>query len=425
MTQDINRKHRYPILVITLLVISSLACGLLTTAIESLTGEESASQSELISPNTGIELLFEMLPFGTVEERNKLHTLRWQFYASDASVDDMGDFYIDDLAGWQVEKDEVVNGHRHLVLNSNHRLSSIYSEADFRRVISANADLLAGLLDVEVLNATAHRGVGRLQSIDPQLLPDATIIIIVDYLYHKVQASPTPVLETPEAGDLNQTCQLALESGLCANSYFPPIEGLLLVYSIDGHRTQTRQINMVERGVQAPGEPPMDRFTVTFIDDHINIDLEYLCTEEGISGGDMGRMMVSVLEGQDMGGETVSVESMTFEGVTLPHDISPGDTWEAFVEVVLSAPEGVKLIATNNARYRFVGYETVTVAAGTFETQKIITEMDVDVGALLPDGHFMALTSSQITMVSYNAECIGMVMSESDMNLELVDIIMP
>jgi hypothetical protein len=200
---------------------------------------------------------------------------------------------------------------------------------------------------------------------------------------------------------------------------------MMLVYEIDGHRIQTRTINQVQTGVQAPGEPPMDRFTVTFTDDQIDIDMEFVCTEEGLSGGDIGRMMVNMLEGQEMGGETVSLESVTYEGVALPNNISPGDTWDAFVEVVLSAPEGVKLIATNSASYRFEGYQTVTVPAGTFETQMIIAEMNVDVGALLPDGHYLSLTSTQITTVSYYAECIGMVMSESDMNLMLVDIIMP
>jgi len=200
---------------------------------------------------------------------------------------------------------------------------------------------------------------------------------------------------------------------------------MMFVYAVDGHRTQTRQINQVQLGVQKPGEPPMDRFTVTLIDDNINIDIEYLCTAEGLVGGDIGRMMVSVLEGQEMGDETVSVEPMTFEGVALPHHISPVDTWDAFVEVVLSAPEGVKLIATNNARYHFDSYVTVNVPVGTFDVQKIVADMDVDVGSLLPSGHYTSLTYTQITSVSYYAECIGMVMSESDMNMMLVDIVMP
>lgn len=234
----------------------------------------------------------------------------------------------------------------------------------------------------------------------------------MDYLYQDQQETPTGVmetpttLETPSTGDLGQACQQAITTSLCTNPYFPPIEGLKLVYEIDGHRIQTRQISQIQTGVQEPGEPPMDSFVVTLIDDNINVDMEYLCTEEGLVGGDIGRMMVSVLEGQEMGGEQVSVESMTFNGVMLPNQISTGDTWEAFVEVVLSAPEGIKLIATNTARYRFEGYETMNVPAGIFDTQKIVADMVVDVGALLPDGHYMSLTSTQVLMVSYYAECL-------------------
>ena len=423
-------KHRFRVGVISLVVMASLACGLLTDAVSSLTAEENITFDGVVFPDAGIEFLFEMVPFGTLEAHNRLHIIRWRVFASDASLDDAGKFYTEQLSGWQVEQDEVVNDHRHFIINSAHRLSSVDSQAEFSRRVNNNANLPAGLLDIEVVNARAHASRGRLVQIDPGLLPDGTIIIVADYLYHALEATPTvmvetPPAETPPAAELDQTCQQTISASLCANPYFPPIEGMMLVYEIDGRRIQTRQINQVQTGVHVPGEPAMDSFTVTFIDENINIDMEFLCTQEGLSGGDVGRMMVSVLEGQEMGGETVSLESMTYEGVTLPNDIKPGDTWDAFVEVVLNAPEGVKLIAANNATYFFEGYETVTVPAGTFVAQKIIADMVVDVGALLPDGHFMSLTSTQIRSVSYYAECVGMVKSESDLNLELIDIIMP
>jgi hypothetical protein len=72
--------------------------------------------------------------------------------------------------------------------------------------------------------------------------------------------------------------------GLCANPYFPPIEGLTLIYQIDGRRTQTRQIISVQWDVQALGEPQMDSFSVLNIDDDFTAERDYFCTEEGLIG---------------------------------------------------------------------------------------------------------------------------------------------
>ena len=424
-----NRKH-LQILFISALVITSMACGLLTDAIQSIPEDDRIDVDENIFPDGEIEFLHEIVPFGTIEANNRLHMIRWRFYRSDASIDDAGDFYTEYLSDWEVKKDMEAYGHRHLMLSSGHPLSWVFTEAEFIQRLSQAEQLEPGLLDLEVAHSPAHHGVGR-SSFDPDRLPDGTIIIVVDYLYQDLQETPTAdmetptMLETPPTGDLGGACQQAITTSLCTNPYFPPIEGLKLVYEVDGHRIQTRQISQIQTGVQEPGEPPMDSFVLTLIDDNINVDLEYLCTEEGLVGGDIGRMMVSALEGQDIEGEQLSLESMSFEGVMLPNQISPGDTWDAFVEVVLGAPDGVKLITTNRATYRFEGYETVTVPAGTFDTQKIVVDMVVDVGALLPDGHYLALTSTQIHMVSYYAECIGMVMSESDVGLMLIDVIMP
>ena len=430
MFRDLKKSNKYLILMIAFLVLISMACGLLSDVIPSLSEEVPSIEDDFKLPDGEIEFLHEIIPFGMIEANNRRHMIRWRFYLSDASINDAGDFYTEYLSDWEVKKDMEAYGHRHLMLSSGHPLSWVFTEAEFNQRLSQAGQLEPGLIELEVAHSPAHHGVGR-SSFEPDRLPDGTIIILVDYLYQDLQETPTAdmetptTLETPPTGDLDQACQGAITASLCTNPYFPPSEGLKLVYEVDGHRIQTRQISRIQTGVGEPGEAPMDSFLVTLMDDNINIDMEYLCTEEGLVGGDIGRMMVSVLEGQDMGDEGIFVESMTFEGVMLPNQMSPGDTWDAFVEVVLGAPDGVKLIATNNASYRFDGYQTVTVPAGTFDTQKIVADMVVDVGALLPDGHFMSLTSTQILMVSYYAECIGMVMSESEVGLMLVDVIMP
>lgn len=452
---------------IVVLVMASMACGLITNRIESVVEESVAELEQVLTdvplpsiediPMTedlvfpAAEFLFEVIPFGTVEQNNNQHAIRWRIFSSTVSVDDIDSFYMQQLVGWEVERDEVINNHRYLVLSSDNPLSAVYTAADFEAAIRQTPDMGYALLDIEILNLEAHAEVGRMniiftENIHPEPRPpgeevsipgDRTLIILVDHILLDPQDTAPPIVEEPdqatpepeeptsEPGDIEQACQLALETSLCNNPYFPPIEGLTLVYSVDGQKTQTRQIGPIQRDVQEPGEPPTDSFIVTFIDDDFTVEMEYFCTEEGVSGGDISRMMLSVLEGQEMQDEGFSLDSINVEGVTLPKDISPGDTWESFVEIVFNAPDDAQMVATNLGQHFFEGYETITTPAGTFTVQKIVADMDVEVGIRMPDGYYMSLTSMQMQVVSYNAECYGMIRSESETHLELIDIIMP
>ncbi|MFO7584167.1 MAG: hypothetical protein R6W69_05505 [Anaerolineales bacterium] len=358
----------------------------------------------------------------------------------------MNSYYTDLIPGWQVERDEVIGGYRYIALTGEHPLSAVYDKPTLERVLGQNSNLDEGMLDIEILNSTAHAGEGRLNIIFEQGLPptsipegeplripgDITLIILVDYVKQDLAATATPDPQAPEPTatepreqGLSQVCQEALQTNLCSNPYFPPVEGLTLVYQVDGQRTQTRQIGSVQTGLQMPDGTPADSFSVLFVDDNFTAEMEYYCTEDGLVGGDTSSMLASVLEGQDTGGEQIKVESTTFEGLTLPNNISPGDTWQSRVEVVYSAPEGVLLRSIGHASYLFEGYESVKVPAGVFQAQKIIAEVEVEVVAELPDGHVIPLSKVRLTNISYNVECIGMVMSQGESSLQLLEVILP
>ena len=102
-----------------------------------------------------------MMPFGTIEANNRLHMIRWRFYASDVSIDNAGDFYTENLSNWQVENDMAVNGHRHLLFNCGHPLSGVYTEAEFTQRLSQTEQFEPGLIDLEVAHSPAHHGVSR------------------------------------------------------------------------------------------------------------------------------------------------------------------------------------------------------------------------------------------------------------------------
>lgn len=431
---------KLPIGIMVVLMMTSLACGFISDLTGSVSVDDIVTEDEVEAPViTGddmkfppadFEILFAITPFGSFMAHNRVHTIRWAFHAVSIDTDLVQDFYLEYFPDWPVERDEVINGQRNILYSMNHPLSLVSSQAVFQGIVQDNPGLNQGVLDVEVLRMPEHEGMARLAGLDLEDLPDASIIIVAEYIYQELEETPTPepVEETPAAGDLQSTCQQAISSSLCANPYFPPIEGLTLVYEIDGRRTQTRHIGPVQRGVEAPGEPPMDAFTVTFVDDQFTMEMDFFCTEEGVTGGDIGKALASALEGQEIEGETISFEEFTYEfdGVAMPNDISPGDTWEAYVEIVMSSG-GLDLVTTNDARYLFEGYTTVTTPAGAFESRKIITDMDVDVTAHFPAAPHgpLPIASVQLTSVAYYAECIGMVMSEGDVSLRLVDYILP
>jgi hypothetical protein len=229
-------------------VVISLACSGPADLFWSFVGEEGDFDPDLVYPHA--EFLFEVIPFGYVLHENDQHVIRWRIYTTDIRIDAVGDYYAEAIPGWQVKKDELLNGYRYIVLSGTHALSSIMDKAGFTSVIQQNQELVRGMLDVEVLNSTAHSGEGRLsmileQGIFPEPLPDGTrisipgdttLIIIADYFKQEIDstATPEPTATLAQDQDLPPACQAAIESGLCANPYSPPIEGLTLIYQIDG-----------------------------------------------------------------------------------------------------------------------------------------------------------------------------------------------
>ncbi len=428
-------------IIIAVLITTTFACSSLTGLIPSSDPEAlTETQDDILYP--GAELLFDVIPFGTIESGDTQHLIRWQIFYTSASLEQVESHHDANVSGWSLVRDEVINDHRYIEVTSTHPLSGVMERSRFEQVVRQQPNLRNAKLDIEVLDSSAHANEGRLSyifdnNIPPNFVPaqgqlsippETTLIILADYFKQDADATPTPE-PTPRIpqtmDDLSQVCMESLETSLCANPYFAPVEGMKLVYLVDGHRQQTRQIGLLETNIQEAGEPRMDSFSVTFTDDQFTGEMTYYCTEEGLTGGDTSSMINSVLQAQDVEGGQVEVVSTTFEGVALPNDIAPGDTWEAVVEVVLSAPDGVNLVSRGHSRYFFEGFENITVKAGTFTAQKIHIDMTVDVTANLPDGHSFQVASVNIVTVTYQVECLGMVKSQGDTNLELVEVILP
>ena len=133
MKKQTDARQRKWLLVIAVLVMTSMACGLITNAVESLVkrgsealfdsgviedliisglmnGDQSIDLAELEYPQS--EFLFEIDPFDNI--------IRWRFYATDASIDETSEFYTELLPDFSVVQDEMMHGYRHFVLSSGH-----------------------------------------------------------------------------------------------------------------------------------------------------------------------------------------------------------------------------------------------------------------------------------------------------------------
>ena len=89
------------------------------------------------------------------------------------------------------------------------------------------------------------------------------------------------------------------------------------------------------------------------------------CTEEGIAFWDEAGLTALFQSGAG----TSTASTLQSTGISLPHEIEPGDTWSQAISVVGSDTDGIVSV---NAEFEAQGYETISVVAGDFDTLRIL-----------------------------------------------------
>jgi hypothetical protein len=141
----------------------------------------------------------------------------------------------------------------------------------------------------------------------------------------------------------------------CDNPYFPVVNGASWTYETTGVGQATHSLTTDENG----------QFTITVTNADSTFILEGQCTDNGIVLVDQG--MNAIYQGSE-GGSTLTTQSE--EGVTLPNDIQQGDEWSQTIK--MSASGGEEAInSTIVSDFKALGYESVSVPAGTFQALKI------------------------------------------------------
>ena len=190
--QRVNRPIMFLLTTLLLVLAMSLsACGAAkeqSPSIEEKKMEDTTKNNEPVDPEDNVkidelnypnaEYLFEVPGLGGP-------MMPWRFFATDASIDDAVAFYSERIAGFDVERDEMVEGYRHFMV-------VVYpSPMDALEVDSADElpevgqKLDGAIIGLEIVNSTAHaEQFGRLKftadshGFPVEISPNTTIIII-------------------------------------------------------------------------------------------------------------------------------------------------------------------------------------------------------------------------------------------------------
>jgi hypothetical protein len=151
----------------------------------------------------------------------------------------------------------------------------------------------------------------------------------------------------------------------CGNQYYPVVDGAEWIFNgPNGQFTNT--LSTGSNGT----------FSITAQSDANTFLIQGVC----LDGGYINLLDVpgaSLSHSGDSGSSTMTTTSN--DGVTLPGDIQQGDDWSQTIGVTVSAG-AQSMDYVMHMTYTAVGYETVSVPAGTFQALKITQSTSVGSG---------------------------------------------
>lgn len=199
-------------------------------------------------------------------------------------------------------------------------------------------------------------------------------------------------------------------TSVCANPYFPAVLNASWTYKSTGTSKGEYLFTDIVTKVREDG------FTVSSDFGYATKSNDWSCTPEGLR----------VYETNEDDSPGIAVESGQFQfeatiknasGVTLPAAIKPGDRWAQSYEYETSGELGgtpVTSLGVVTSNYEYLGDESITTPAGTFQAAKIRVEDNEQVQATF--GGSPVNTTSQSVTIFWFVQGIGRVRSESSGN---------
>ena len=162
-------------------------------------------------------------------------------------------------------------------------------------------------------------------------------------------------------------------AGLCANAYYPVREGATWTYASTGGPAGGYGFTDTITSVRDEG------FTLTTEFDQLTRTQEWGCTPEGLVALQLGGTSAASLNTDNM---QAVFDVTNVHGVTYPSEMKPGDAWQHALEFTAKLTvAGQSMDATGDAQSSFsaVGYESVTVPAGTFDALKVHIDTSINI----------------------------------------------
>lgn len=235
----------------------------------------------------------------------------------------------------------------------------------------------------------------------------------VDYGSQPSQAAsttvPTAAAQVPVTGSNPSatvpaaTKAAATSKDLCVNPYYPVVDGAVWNYAYATGEKETQTIKVTGDGT----------FTRHSQGDKVDTTVDGSCTSAGIALLNTGALSLSFAG--DPGSPTLAATQA--DGVTLPNNVQVGDKWLQSVNAAGSTGGSAATLASVENSYEALGFEDVTVPAGTFHALKVAQDSKVT----------MAGMPIETQLFVWYAEGVGVVKSEMPdiFSTELVSYTIP
>lgn len=216
------------------------------------------------------------------------------------------------------------------------------------------------------------------------------------------QVSEAPV-SIPPTAVVPQPSPTAVS--ICANPYFPSIPGTTWTYSGSNSATgsYTRTDTVSQLGTNS--------FTVDTSVAEIPYSVTYSCSAAGLTASDpVTQYAGALLSGPNA---PVSVKLTSNTGLTLPANVKPGDSWQQTADFEASSPS-LNISGRFVFDYTAVGFESVTVPAGTYNALRVDTTINIQVSVF-------HVSAGSYTTSSWLAPDVGLVKSQGTSHVSGID----
>jgi len=194
-------------------------------------------------------------------------------------------------------------------------------------------------------------------------------------------------------------------SGLCANPYFPVVNGATWTYSVTGSPIQDFSYTDTITNASANGFTLSTSFA---LEGGLQRTQAWGCQADGLVALEYTGGPSASLSSE---GLVAEFNTTAVTGITLPVNLAVGSSWTQTMEFEgdMTISEGTTATTTGSATFAAsaVGNETVTTPAGTFETIKVEIQQTINITANV-SGVSMPITFTGVATAWY-ASGVGMV----------------